>query len=307
MTLMGRYTPTTLDNIKLDDKILDPIIAWANLWLNRLPDPSRPGLLLYGYSGTGKTLLSRCLARDCNWNIIELNASDVRTREQMLEFKLLSSNIFERDNCVLLDEIDSSDKGAEAIIKNIIMKAKFPVILTANNLMKVPKSIRDVCETIQVYLPSVNSLKQFILQVIKKENLIIQPDIIEAAANSQDYRMAFNIIENGIILNKKTRGATLTEQTSGLMNHTRIKIEELRSLPWYIEENSYKHYDTVDLQEVLEIISCVDKYKKRGQEKFALKLLKEIPRTDINLEEVNVPIYFEKEREKSRKHKRNKL
>lgn len=303
MTLMDRHTPKTLDDIKLDDKILDPIIAWANLWLNRLPDPSKPAMLLYGYPGIGKTLISRCLALDCGWNLIELNASDVRTREQLNHFSVRSSDIFGRDNIVLFDEIDSTDKDGEAVIRRIIMQCKFPVILTANDLMKVPKSLKDVCEIVQVYRPSVNSLKSYIQDVIKKERMIVSEEVLAAAAASQDYRMAFNIVENGVVLHKKQRGATLVELTMNLMNNNLVQLDELRSVLWYIEENAGRFYDIVELDKLLDILSRVDKYKRRGQEGFAIQLIKEIPKATIMVDEVKYPAYFEKEREKKRKKK----
>lgn len=302
MTLQEKYTPKTLDDIKIDEKIIDSIISWANLWLNDLPDPSKPGLLLYGHPGIGKTLVSRCLARDCEWNLLELNASDVRTRQQLFNFNVSVEDIFGRRNCVLFDEIDGTKEEGfgEAQIRNAIMKAKYPVILTANDLMKVPKTIRDVCEVVQIYRPSVNALKEYLIDCVKKERMKVSPEVLQAAANTQDYRMGLAIIESGIILEKKKREPTLIEQTSALMLHSEIGIKELRSLLWYIEENAKKHYDILDLDELLNTLSDVDKYNKRGQEDFALRRLREIPKC-VMIEEIKYPVMFQKEKEKKRK------
>jgi len=51
-------------------------------WLSRWIDGSRP-LLLVGPSGVGKTTLVQVLARKFDYDLIEMNASDTRNREDL--------------------------------------------------------------------------------------------------------------------------------------------------------------------------------------------------------------------------------
>src|SRR3989304_3730690 len=160
MSLISKYTPKTLDEIILDEKILDKIIEFANGWMQGFPNMTKPALLIHGKPGTGKTMTTRALCNDCEWSIIEINASSVRTKDQLQSLlNIHSVDFFGRKICLFLDETDSIE-GGEATIKKTIMQMKFPVILLANEKFKVSKILRDVCEEVQFFRPSVKALKQ---------------------------------------------------------------------------------------------------------------------------------------------------
>lgn len=295
ISLIKKYEPKTLDDLQLREDIIDKVISFANSWLQGFPNMSRPAILLYGKPGIGKTLTTRCLANDCDWNIIELNASSVRTKDQLKNLsKIPSYDIFGRRILLFLDEADSTSVGGEAILKKIIMGMKFPVILAANDLYKVPKALRDVSETVQMTRPSVNLLKQYILKIKKSENLNISEEIVNSASESQDFRQAFQIIESNIILKQKDKKMSLQDCTRNLFNNEPATFEDTKSLIYYIDENAPKAYDMLDIYEVFEILANVDKYNKRGQSSFANSLIKEIPRATKEFEDIKKPLYYEK-------------
>jgi len=296
MSLQSKYTPKTLDEIILDDKILDPIIAFANGWMQGFPNMTKPALLIYGKPGTGKTLTTRALCNDCEFSIIELNASSVRTKEQLKNLLNISSvDFFGRKNLLFLDEIDSLE-GGEATIKKVIMSMKFPVILVANENFKVPKMLRDICESVQFYRPSVKSLKQHVLKINREEGLCLPDDILTAASETQDYRSAFGMLEARQILQSKEKKMTLIECTKNLLLHEDSKFEDTKSILYYLDENAPKLYDVIDLQEMFDIIIKADMYNRRGQTDFANSIIKEIPKVVSDAEEIEIkyPIFYQK-------------
>src|SRR5271157_4589667 len=101
----------------------------------------RQPLLLFGPSGTGKTTSVHTLAKSCNWNVVELNASDYRDKEA-IEKKLaaasMSRTLFHVRNLILFDEIDELaprfDKGAGSAISSLITNSRNPIIFIANDM-----------------------------------------------------------------------------------------------------------------------------------------------------------------------------
>jgi AAA ATPase containing von Willebrand factor type A (vWA) domain len=70
-----KYRPMHLADILGNNAAVKQMNDWAARWT---PD-SRP-LLLTGKPGIGKTSAALALARDYNWEVLELNASDARTK-----------------------------------------------------------------------------------------------------------------------------------------------------------------------------------------------------------------------------------
>ena len=300
MSLQSKYTPKTLDEIILDEKILDPIIAFANSHMQGFPNMTKPALLLYGKPGTGKTLTVRALCNDCEFNIVELNASSVRTKEQLKNLLNISSvDFFGRKNLLFLDEADSLE-GGEATIKKVMMSMKFPVILAANEQFKVPKMLRDICESVQFYRPSVKALKQHVLKINREEGLCLSDDILTSAAETQDYRSAYGILEARQALQTKEKKMTLIDCTKNLLLHEDSKFEDTKSILYYLDENASKFYDVLDLQEMFNIAIKSDMYNRRGQKDFANSIIKEIPKVVSDAEEIEIkyPVFYQKGRNK---------
>ncbi|MEZ0319922.1 MAG: replication factor C large subunit [Pyrobaculum sp.] len=98
-------------------------------------------VLLSGPPGVGKTTLVHALAREIGYELIELNASDVRTGEmikQVVGRGLREGSLFGyQSKLILFDEVDGlhikEDQGGLESIVEIIETAKVPIIMTANN------------------------------------------------------------------------------------------------------------------------------------------------------------------------------
>lgn len=96
-------------------------------------------LLLSGPPGTGKTNSVHLLAKQYNWNLIELNASDHRNAEAINKLLIAANtrSIFGKINLIFFDEIDELipkfDNGAAPELIKLINNAKMPIIFTAND------------------------------------------------------------------------------------------------------------------------------------------------------------------------------
>ena len=78
-------------------------------------------MLLVGPPGTGKTTLVTLLAKETGMNLVDLNASDVRTKDKLqkrMGEAMSTVSLFGERSLIFLDEVDGlagrSDYGASS-------------------------------------------------------------------------------------------------------------------------------------------------------------------------------------------------
>lgn len=113
--------------------------------------------LLYGPIGNGKSSSVYALAKELNYDLLEINSSDLRNAENMKSFlgsALGQQSLFFRPKMILIDEIDNlsgtKDRGGIPALMAAIEKSVFPVILTANEIYDAKfKPLRKNCLSIE--------------------------------------------------------------------------------------------------------------------------------------------------------------
>ena len=136
-------------------------------------------LLLYGPSGCGKTCSAHALANEKQWEIIEINASDARSRdaiEARIGPALHQQSLFAKQKIVLIDEVDSlsgnKDRGGVSAIVQVMKESPFPIILTANNPWD-PKygSLRSKCRLVEFGELDHESILSILKKICEKEGI----------------------------------------------------------------------------------------------------------------------------------------
>ena len=145
------YRPLTVEQMIGNEDSRFAVVKWLSEWING----SKP-LLLIGPPGVGKTSLVQALARLLDYDLIEMNASDTRNREE-LESQMRpmfdNASIFGKKMLLFLDEVDGissrEDAGGMEFLIRMIKEPIIPIIMAANLRHTKIKELVKVCKVIE--------------------------------------------------------------------------------------------------------------------------------------------------------------
>ena len=148
------YRPTTLSEVRGNDKARDQLKEWAETW-----DDHRDAVIVHGSPGVGKTSAAHALANDMGWPVMELNASDDRKADvvERVAGEAAKSGTLTGGEAgrrlVILDEADnfhgSADYGGSREVTRVVKDASQPIVLVANEFYDMSQTLRNACETIE--------------------------------------------------------------------------------------------------------------------------------------------------------------
>lgn len=169
----------------------------------------------------GKSTSIYAVASDLGYSVLELNASDVRTRDRLREAllpTLENASLVEKEKfLVFLDEIDGisgrSDYAGMDFVLDFIENATMPVAMAANleDTQKL-KKIEQKSLVIRFNPVPFDVLTIYLKAISSREDLGIQDDVLERIAKNSrgDVRQAINALQT--VSGKHIAGGTTDRQ-----------------------------------------------------------------------------------------------
>ncbi|WP_457554915.1 replication factor C large subunit [Candidatus Pyrohabitans sp.] len=229
-TWVEKYRPRTLKEVAGNPRAIAALLSWVREW--KTGTPRKRALLLYGPPGSGKTSAAYALARDLNYDYIELNASDWRTRDVINRIVGSASRFGTLDparekKVIILDEVDGihgrAEYGGLAALKKLITGSRHPIILIANDPWKLPPEFRGLTQMVEFKRINQRTVLRVLKEICRREGIAAEEKVLKIiAANSNgDLRSAINDLQ---ALAEGRRKLTLKDAELLTMRDVEIKI-----------------------------------------------------------------------------------
>ncbi len=281
-----KYRPKSVEDMVGNEESRIEFLNWLKDWKRG----SKPALLI-GTPGTGKTTIVHLAAKKLGYGIIELNASDVRTKEKMTQKLgpvLGSQGLFGEKLLIFLDEVDGmydrQDRGGIEFVEELIESSVMPVVMAAN--LEDDKKVIKLVRKSKVFrfkrIPP-RLAEIYVENILKREGVKLGKESIRlivreargdmrAAINTAQSLSGLSVVELGTIISSRDLTFSLREGFESFFNASSQEqaLEALRNLDAMPRDKVRLAYTSVinsnlrddKLIEVLEKIGEADEIAK---------------------------------------------
>lgn len=195
-----KYRPQIISDMVGNEEARAAITEWFVKWKKG----TKP-LLLVGPPGIGKTTIAYLVAKQFGYDMIGLNASDVRSKSRINEILMpvLGNVSVLGTPMIFVDEVDGihgrGDYGGASALVDILKEPTVPIVLAANSDdADKMKSIKKAVKTIQFKKIPPRLLRMYLENILKKQSAKLSPgSLIKVIGKSKgDIRSMINLTQS---------------------------------------------------------------------------------------------------------------
>ncbi len=297
-----KYRPQIISDMVGNEEARTAITEWFVKWKKG----TKP-LLLVGPPGIGKTTIAYLVAKQFGYDMIGLNASDVRSKSRINEILMpvLGNVSVLGTPMIFVDEVDGihgrGDYGGASALVDILKEPTIPIVLAANSDdSDKMKSIKKIVKTIQFKKIPPRLLRVYLENILKKQSAKLSPGSLIKVINKSkgDVRSMINLTQSFVTgFNPQTEQSFESVNVENGVNafFKANSVEEARSVIYSMQidprEKINAFYSSIITSELdpqtlakyLEIISVADMLFGRIMKTQNWRLLRYLNDTLIKL------------------------
>lgn len=181
-----KYCPTNTSEVvgqeEAVNKLKDFVVNFSK--------QKKKALFIYGPVGSGKTCSVQALAKELNYELLEINASDTRNSaaiEQIVGNAVKQKSFFYKGKIILIDEAEgitgTKDRGGLSTLAKIMKDSTFPIVIAANDAHDQKFSgFRKNCMLLQYKNLETDDIAKILKKVVEKEKIQTKEDYLRTIA-----------------------------------------------------------------------------------------------------------------------------
>src|SRR3989344_5536228 len=274
--LLNKYKPKSLKEIIGQDNAISKLKKAIN---------EKKAIFIYGVPGIGKSSSVHALSKDLDYEILEINASNYRNKDQINEIvgsSARQNSLFSKGKIILIDEIDGlnrDDRGAIQEIINVIKDSGHPIVIVGNDIWDSKfRELRKECELIQFDKLNPLDVLKILRNILSKEKKEIDEIHLRKIAVSSrgDARSAINDLELLMLSNdeisERDKKETIlnalkvifkTKNQNEILKTISLLDEDLDEVFLWLEENIPYEYRNEVLRDAYDYLSKADVFRGR--------------------------------------------
>lgn len=184
-----KHSPKTLSQMVGNEESRSGFVKWLETWKRG----GKPAILL-GPPGVGKTSTVYSSAEEIGYTILELNASDARTKTRIdatLGPTRENKSLLDEKLLILMDEIDGlygrQDQGGIEAVNSLIATAEVPLVMTANS--ESDDRVKKLSSKAKVFLfrrVPPRLVEMYLNHILGKEGIEMDPSILREVVERSD-------------------------------------------------------------------------------------------------------------------------
>jgi replication factor C large subunit len=232
-----KHRPKSLELVVGNEEGRERLLQWLRKWKQ-----GAKAALLVGPPGTGKTTCVHLAAEKLGMQLVELNASDTRTKEKLskrIGEVIHSASLFGGRSLVFLDEVDGlagrADYGAIDFIRDAVRTSQNPVVMAANDPdSDEVRKLSSVTSRIEFVKPDQEAVERFLAAIAEEEGRPVEEGGLAAMAKAAngDLRSAVNLLQSGATY-EKDEEVSVAQAINGFFGayDEKAALKALRSYP----------------------------------------------------------------------------